>query len=715
MSEFLQRTAHPESTVQILLVEDNPGDAHLVQASLNRSQKNLFEIEWAKDFEDARRVLKNQTYDVIISDLSLPDSDLDNPLALVASLVKISNKTPCIILSGNENEELAVRALQNGAQDYIVKDQMQSGHLKRAVFYAMERRNLQLDLEKQAEDLKRMNAALLEAKKEADEANEAKSSFLASMSHELRTPLNSMLILSQMLSENEEENLTESQLQSTHAIYSAGGELLNLINDILDLSKVEAGEMTVHQESVRIDSIVKDLESQLNPVVKNKGLQLKVQMEGELPSQIFTDEHRMKQVLKNLLSNAIKFTPKGAVTLRIHIPDTAIEGQNLCFRPHESIAFSIIDEGAGIPKEKCDLIFERYKQAETTTTKKFGGTGLGLAISKKLSALLCGELTLKSEVGKGSCFTLYLPLFDEEGSLLAEDTKESAVMPIANSEKSLSKATQRNILIVDDDVITYKALSVLFKAKGFAVEGAGSGAKAKALLNEKSFDCLIVDLGLEDISGIELLKQLKQELTCFPPAILYTASDFDMEKREEYRDLVKSFVIKGVNSPMKLIEDVMYLLSSSENEQAAPKGFSPVAPQPDDKGQSWGKHVLLIDDDDRNTFALSRVLRSKGFQVDIGVTGEEALEKLVSGQSYDVVLMDVMMPVMDGYEAMRRIRSNKDYDDLPLIALTAKAMVEDRDKCIAAGADDYLAKPIDIEALFKKLNQWFSKDKSMIS
>ena len=685
-------------------------------------------------------------------------------------------------------------------------------------------RQAQADLEARAEELKR--------------ASRYKSEFLANMSHELRTPLNSSLILAQLLSENPKGNLTDEQVRFAQSIHSAGNDLLNLINDILDISKVEAGKLELVPEQVTLATLVDALKTSFEPLARQKKLAFEVQIAPGTPAALLTDRQRVEQILKNLLSNALKFTETGAVRLQL-APEAA-----------GGIALAVQDSGIGIRQEQQDIIFEAFRQADGTTSRRYGGTGLGLSISRDLSLLLGGSISVQSVSGQGSTFTLHLPatlpaplvnspdeppitaqpvvqpmgqapaqpapaapsqpalpafsddrfmqgkgrvvlvieddavfariLYDlahelgfnclvahsgEDGFLLAEqfmpdavlldmglpdrsglsvlqrfkettrtrhipvhvvsgqDHREAALLLGAvgyavkpSSRDQLkevfttleNKLTQKlkRVLLVEDDELQRESVMRLIADDEVNITAVRTGAEALALLASTIFDCMIVDLKLPDMQGNELLRRMSAGDICsFPPVIVYTGRSLSRAEEADLLKYSRSIIIKGAHSPERLLDEVTLFLHKVESSLSAEQQqLLKTARSRDEVFE--GRKILLVDDDVRNIFSLTSALEQKGFLVDIGRNGFEALERLEEVRNIELVLMDIMMPGMDGLEAMRRIRQNPRLQKLPIIAVTAKAMKDDQEQCLAAGANDYLAKPIDLDRLFSLLRVW---------
>jgi len=752
-----------------------------------------------------------------------------------------------------QQEELRTANEELGEQSRVLTESQ--SHLERQQA-ELEATNAQLA--EQADVLDRKNEALNEAQGElqqrADELQRAsryKSEFLANMSHELRTPLNSSLILAKLLSENKDGNLTPEQLKFAQTIYSAGNDLLNLINDILDLSKVEAGRLELQPQFVSVQRLVETLQRLFAPLAGEKSLAFDVQVAPEAPTSMVTDNLRLEQILKNLLSNAIKFTETGGVTLAVQA------------RPGDRVAFSVKDTGIGIPEGQQDIIFEAFRQADGTINRRYGGTGLGLSISRELARLLGGTIEVDSASGQGSTFTLTLPakwtdVPDAEPAPPARASADAPVRPApvepAHAQASVARASPpaaipenapapaafsddrhqpvpekgRVLLVVEDDVtfagvlyalaheMRYRCLvattanealelatrflpdailldvrlpddsglSVLqflkddartrhipvhivagedfseialhMGAIGFAVKpttrdelqqifqrleekgakkvkrvlvveddarqrdsvvhlikdddidiaAVATGAEALHLLRDTVYDCMIIDLKLPDMDGSELLERMTVEDICsFPPVIVYTGRNLTREEEARLNKYSRSIIIKGARSPERLLDEVTLFLHTVESKLSAERQTMLRIARNREKVFE-GRKVLLVDDDVRNIFALASALEQKGLQVEIGRNGFEALSKLSEMPDIDLVLMDVMMPGMDGLEATRRIRANPKLAQLPVIAVTAKAMKDDQEQCRRAGANDYLAKPIDLDRLFSLLRVW---------
>ncbi|NOY61150.1 MAG: response regulator [Calditrichaeota bacterium] len=703
------------------------------------------------------------------------------------------------------------------------------------------------DIHKKNQELEKAQKLLAERANELEITNRYKSEFLANMSHELRTPLNSLLILSRILSQNKEGTLTPKQVDFADTIHSVGTDLLNLINEILDLAKVESGKLELIIEELDLKDFVRDIEKNYTHLVEQKGLAFQVHTSKDLPEKIKTDPYRLMQIIKNFISNAIKFTQKGEITVSISRPESDILLSKSRLSPKEAIAISVKDTGKGIPENKQKLIFEAFQQEDGTTNRKYGGTGLGLSICRELAKLMGGEIQLKSRAGKGSTFTFYVP------ETLSTKPKEDGVLsspktPVAARDSIADKKTQthslsatpvdddrdhfeeggRRILVIEDDpnfakilvnvarqrgaqcivakdgqtglefVYKYNPQAIILDiglpdisgwtvmerlkddpqtrhipvhfisasdesmeamrmgAIGFltkpvnmeALEKAfnkientvsksiknllivednreqqksilelignhdvhsiavGSGKQAIKLLKSKPFDCMILDLGLKDMHGFDLLEKLKQDKSLpHIPVIVYTGQEISHEEHVKLQEHAKSIIIKGVRSSERLQDEVALFLHRVEKDLPG-KNKKMFRMLHDRETLFEGKRILLVDDDMRNVFALSNVLEEKRMKVLVGKNGKEGLEQLRKNPGIDLILMDIMMPEMDGYEAMRKIREQPKFKNIPLIALTAKAMKGDRIKCIEAGANDYLAKPVDQDKLLSLLRVW---------
>lgn len=557
--------------------------------------------------------------------------------------------------------------------------------------------------------LERAREELEEKAQQLSLSSKYKSEFLANMSHELRTPLNSLLILSKLLSDNHDGNLSEKQVEYSKTIYSAGNDLLILINDILDLTKIESGKMELNLSKVFINDLIEYVENRFKPIANEKNVRFKIVVKDGIPGFIYSDEQRIQQVLKNLLSNAFKFTDKGEVTIVIDL----FSKNNR----QTVLSFSVEDTGIGIPKEKQELIFQAFQQADGTTSRKYGGTGLGLSICREISALLGGKIVVESEEGKGSVFTFYVGDYREAGRDIDHfiQMNEAAVTLEHKLEAPASQLEQnklietnnhiKKLLIVDDDMKQRNSLMELIGDRDVIIKAVSSGNEAMEQFKVSHFDCLILDLGLTDTSGFDLLENIKshienQNLKVF----VYTGRDLSSKEEIYLNKYADAVIIKNEHSPQRLIDELELYLNSSNGKMGV------LDQTVGDKRKKVpgleGKKVLIVDDDVRNVYALSSILEINGMKISFAENGVEGLELLEKYPDFDIVLMDIMMPEMDGYEAMQKIRAMPIFGNLPIIALTAKAMKEDREKCMEAGASDYIVKPVDPDQLISLLRVW---------
>ncbi len=720
-------------------------------------------------------------------------------------------------------------------------------------------------LEIQRDAIKTKNKELEIARKVIEEkakdlglASKYKSEFLANMSHELRTPLNSIIVLSQLMSEDKKNHLDDKEKQFSKTINSSGIDLLNLINDILDLSKVESGKIELNIERLYFDDLKSFIETSFKEVMNEKGLKLAVKIEKGVPESILSDVQRVHQVVKNLFSNAIKFTSHGEIKLLVSKADKKTKFNNPDLLINSTVAIAVIDTGIGIPHKKQKVIFEAFKQADGTTSRKYGGTGLGLSISRNFSQLLGGEMQLYSKDGEGSTFTLFLPYelkidelntdeIDDDNDFISEDDIEQSDEVVSTDAivKDNSKAViqaNRNIvddlnnidssdrvvliieddynfasvlynlahdhdfkaiialdgetglhfadyhlpkaiildiglpgmdgyevmkrlkqnpktrhipvhfisavdsdikafkmgaigyltkpvekeqidnvfdkietiiskpikklLIVEDEEIMRKSIINLMKGENIVITDVETGKEAFEKVSKEDYDCMILDLGLEDMTGFELLDKFKKEnVATSLPIVIYTGRELTLKENDKLKKYSQSIILKGARSFERLLSETTLFLHQIESK--LPDDKKKMLEKVHGKGDILkDKTILVVDDDMRNVFAISSLLESYDIKVVVGRNGKDGIEKLKNNNDIDLVLMDIMMPEMDGYEAMRTIRKEKQYETLPIIALTAKAMKEDRDKCISAGANEYLSKPVEKDKLLSLLRVW---------
>ncbi len=711
----------------------------------------------------------------------------------------------------------------------------------------LEQTNSQLEeqqqiLEGQRDELERTTAAVQLKARELEQASQYKTDFLANMSHELRTPLNSLLILSKLLGDNPEGNLSGEQVRYAHTIQSSGNDLLTLINDILDLSKIEAGHLQIQPESIPMQRLASDLNAVFAPVADQRDLTFEISVAKDCPAAIDTDRQRLEQILKNLLSNAFKFTEKGKVRLTI-----SRVGK-------DRLALAVSDTGIGITPDQQESIFEAFRQADGTISRRYGGTGLGLSISRELARLLGGQITLESRAGEGSTFTLTLPVvYDpaqvsgretpapaaaapaalpapapskrkrapspdkviddrdaindsrrlllviedddkfaaivrdlshelgfqclvagtaEEALSLARAYKPSAIVldvglpdqsgltvldrlkrddqtrhiPIHvvsggdHSQTALSLGAigylvkpvkrdaladvlrnlearlatdMRRVLIIEDDPVQREAVGKLLTSKDVETVGVGTAAECLQALKDQTFDCMVLDLSLPDASGFSLLETLSSGDHAFPPVIVYTGHDLSPDDEQRLRRYSNSIIIKGAKSPERLLDEVSLFLHRVVAD-LPPEQQKMIQKARNRDAVLEGRRILIVEDDVRNVYSLTSVLEPRGAVIQIARNGKEAIEALDKStadpaHAIDLVLMDVMMPVMDGLTATREIRNDAQWAKLPIVMLTAKAMPDDQQRCIEAGANDYMAKPIDVDKLLSLVRVWMPR------
>jgi CheY-like chemotaxis protein/signal transduction histidine kinase len=705
------------------------------------------------------------------------------------------------------------------------------------------------EVERKNQEIEQARRALEDKAKELALTSKYKSEFLANMSHELRTPLNSILVLGQQLSDNPDGNLTAKQVEFSRTIHGAGTDLLNLISDILDLSKIESGTVSVEAEEVFFTNLLEMLARPFRHEAENRRVSFEISSDPKLPRSLVTDSKRLQQVLKNLLSNAFKFTEKGSVQLSVSsVTSGWSEDHPILNGAGTVVAFEVTDSGIGIPLEKQRIIFEAFQQADAGTSRKYGGTGLGLAISRELANLLGGEIQLRSTPGQGSTFTLYVPqtyvgasttaiaqaerttIYSAPRLQLSATVTEQIIERVEDDRDSLQPG-DNVLLIVEDDPHYARLLCELARDKGFKVlvamrgsealafarefhptavsldvflpdmlgwavlnhlkqdpqtrhipvqmltmdedwhhglsrgafsfvtkpttpEGlesalrrikeyvsprrkkllivednpaeqlsiralldhddidiavVDSGQSALSALRDGTFDCVVLDLRLPDMSGFDVLEKINQSAALTElPVVVFTGKDLSPEEDARLHVLARSVVVKDVESPERLLDETALFLHRVVSALPPEKQRMLDRLHRSDEALV-GRKVLVVDDDVRNIFALSSVLERRGMTVLTAGTGREAIELLELTPDIGIVLMDIMMPEMDGYETMQVIRQNADFRRLPIIALTAKAMKGDREKCLEAGASEYMAKPVNTDQLLSGLRTWLHR------
>jgi CheY-like chemotaxis protein len=536
------------------------------------------------------------------------------------------------------------------------------------------------------------------------------------MSHELRTPLNSLLILSKLLADNPQGNLNEKQMEFARTIHSAGSDLLSLINDILDLSKIESGTVSIELGDMPLATLKQHMERTFRQIAADKGLDFNVNFDPDLPEAIRTDEKRLQQIVLNLLSNAFKFTSKGAVTLDVSCATGGWSPNHPVLRNSDSaIEIAVTDTGIGIPQDKQKLIFEAFQQADGTTSRKYGGTGLGLSISREIARLLGGELQVRSKAGEGSTFTLFVPLESASVPVVVSGDngdaryENSGAMVPSSLPGGMEVADDRDdlngdpfVLIVEDDPTFASVMLDIARDSGLKGVVATAGSGTLAMARKLQPNAITLDLGLSDIDGFVLLDLLKHDPDVGNVPI-HVVSGSDRVERA-----MKAGAFGVTEKPVeqkelaKLFRNLLKEAKRKPRRQTAGPATSATREMP----ELAGAKVLIVDDDIRNIFSLTSVLESYNVEVLHAERGREGIEILENTPGIDVALIDIMMPDMDGYETIREIRGKPEIADLPLIAVTAKAMKGDRQKCLDAGASDYIAKPVDLDLLLALLRVW---------
>ncbi|MEU1479154.1 HAMP domain-containing protein [Streptomyces sp. NPDC005760] len=615
--------------------------------------------------------------------------------------------------------------------------QVQQDELQRSNAELEEKASL---LASQNRDIEAKNLQIEQARQELETraqqlslASKYKSEFLANMSHELRTPLNSLLILAQLLAQNPSRNLTPKQVEYAGIIHSAGSDLLQLINDILDLSKVEAGKMDVAPERVPLRQLLEYVEATFRPMTTQKSLEFTVATAAGTPADLLTDDSRLRQILRNLLSNAVKFTEQGGVELRIE-PAADQEVPPGVHRGGPVVAFRVKDTGIGIPQQQLETIFGAFQQADGTTSRKYGGTGLGLSITREIAHLLGGAVTVDSVPGQGSTFTLYLPVaradFEElmeGGGRPAEPSYDNSVSEASAEPRQLIAAApapeqrRRRLLVIEErprgllTLVAERAVADLAHDSGdphgaIDIITAVGAQEAASTLAADPCHCVVLELGMPHDEGADFLAAMGGDSALASvPVLIHTGHRVDLAQEQGLRALAGDRPLDFLSSLDDLRERITLHLSAEQPGDVLSlvrpeEPQRPAAQMVDDS--FLGRTVLVVDDDARNLFALSGVLELHGFQVLHADNGRKGIEMLLAHPDISLVLMDVMMPEMDGYAATAEIRSMPQYAELPIIAVTAKAMPGDQEKSLASGANDYVTKPVDTGDLIARVRQW---------
>ncbi len=855
-----------------ILVTNVPGNYVYVASGLGEAPPNNIVVLPVLFEGDVKAVIELSTFSTF-SDTHLTFLDqLTESIGIVLNTIAANTRTEDLLLQSQSlagelqsqqdelkktNEQLEQQAESLRESEELLKSQQEE----------LQQTNEELEekaalLARQKAEVEAKNREVEEARWEMEEKAEQlaltskyKSEFMANMSHELRTPLNSMLILSRQLAENNDENLSGKQVQFAETIHSSGSDLLSLINDILDLSKIESGMMGIEVSEVSLNAITGQLERSFHQLAKDKNLQFLIESDDQLDPTIYTDDKRLQQVLMNLLSNAFKFTEQGQVVLKI-APAASDETYHLesLNRAAHVLAFSVSDTGIGIPIEKQRIIFEAFQQADGTTSRKYGGTGLGLSISREIARLLGGEIRVISTPGEGSTFTFYLPRnyvpagastvqqpeqsraareveaawtrvesFDSESIallssepaailddrndiesgdsvvLIVEDDlpfarilldlardkgfkalvatngnvalalalkyKPSAITldirlpdrdgwnvldrlkhdpttrhipvhiitveeqrqramqqgafnhvqkPVTHEDlgkafddiKEFAERRVRKLLVVEDDDVQRMSVMELIGNGDVKTTAVATGQEALDILKDERFDCMVLDLRLPDMSGFELIEKLQTDLGRYDlPIIIYTGKELTRKEELHLKKVADAIIVKEASSPERLLAETALFLHRVEANLPEPKQRMLAKFHRSDPVLA-GRKVLVVDDDVRNIFALTSALEAHNMEVFHAENGQEGIDLLRATPDVEAVLMDIMMPEMDGYEAITAIREMEEFKQLPIIALTAKAMKADRDHCLQVGASDYISKPLDIDQLLSLLRVW---------
>jgi len=844
-----------------ILLADVPGDYIQVSSGLGSATPNNIVVLPILFEQQVKAVIEIASLDRFTeTHLSFLDQLMES-IGVVLNTIETNSRTESLL---TQSQSLA-QELQQTNQELAEKARLLSDQN-----FEVERKNTEVEQAKMELEEKASQLAL---------SSKYKSEFLANMSHELRTPLNSLLILAQQLSDNPNGNLSDKQVEFARTIHGSGSDLLTLINDILDLSKIESGTVTLDISEYRFQTIRNYVERTFRHMAEAKQLGFSIELDNSLPPSVMTDSTRLQQILKNLLSNAFKFTSRGRVTLNISLMDGGWTADHPTLSQVDAVlAFRVTDSGVGIAADKLQLIFEAFQQADGSTARRYGGTGLGLSISRELARLLGGEIRVESEIDVGSTFTLLLPYrhnefskdvspkstalqlssprrsasFEHSEKIEAMSEAKNSAGQISegnfvNSElatvnpafddRALTVAGDPSVLIVEDDsvrasllleaaraqnfkgIVTPSGESVLTLARDYlptaillklrltdadgftvlerlkrdpatrhipvhAISGSdeitvalqdedrehvvrlgavsylaepisperlqqeflriqryaqrykrkllvveddeiqrnniveligtadvdiyavASGKEALGALSSARFDCIVLDLTLPDISGFDVIDRIgKDDALKDIPIVIYTAKDLDREELTKLKRLGKTIVIKDANSPERLLNETSLFLHRAHANMPEPQRRMMEAMREADSGLA-GRKVLIVDDDLRNIFALSSVLERQNMKVLFAENGRDGIEVLEKDPDVEIVLMDIMMPEMDGYDTMRAIRCIPQFKALPIITLTAKAMKGDRDKCIAAGASDYITKPVDVAQLLSLMRVW---------
>ncbi|WP_460723554.1 HAMP domain-containing protein [Nocardia heshunensis] len=630
------------------------------------------------------------------------------------------------IIANARTDELLVESqrltseLQARSQELQVRqEELQRNNTEmeeKAALLAMQNR----DIEAKNLEIEQARQELETRAQELSLTSKYKSEFLANMSHELRTPLNSLLILAQLLAQNPNRNLTPKQVEYAGIIHSAGSDLLQLINDILDLSKVEAGKMDIAPERVPLQKLLDYVDATFRPLTTQKSLGFRITTREGVPGELLTDDSRLRQVLRNLLSNAVKFTETGSVELRIG-PANTQELPAAVRRHGPAVAFRVVDTGIGIAGHQLESIFGAFQQADGTTSRKYGGTGLGLSISREIAYLLGGAITAESVIDEGSTFTLYLPVARPDFQDAPQADRDDAPGGSRIEQRTNSAVPQppRRLLVLEErsqgllSMVAQSAVADLADRNDprgpVQVVSAVEAQEAAAAMASETFHCVVLELDMPGDNALRFLEIMDGDPTFSVVPVLVHNRRLDSEQEQAVQRRVARTSLELLSSLDELRERIALHVTAEAPGDVLPlvrREEAPVSAAQPPNDELAGRTVLIVDDDARNLFALSSILELHGISVVHAENGREGIDKLVGHPEVDLVLMDVMMPELDGYAATETIRAIPRYAELPIIAVTAKAMLGDRDKSLAAGANDYVTKPVDADVLLASIQHW---------